>query len=1589
MRNLNFLRKSERKSVGTTLALTVGSPSAHRRYSALKHLTFMLLFLLGSLNVWGADYSHTFAEAASIKSASGTVTLSDVVWNFTNADPTYGSDTQIGSKKNPTSITLSTTFNGTVTQVKVTGYSYNGLHTYAIKIGGSTVQSGSTGSSSTSYTGTSTSNDGSVEIDFTKGSGSRALYLSKIEVTYTTGGVVNVASVALDKSAITLTEEDTQTLTATVLPDNATNKNVTWESDDEDIATVENGLVTAVGAGDATITCKSVADPTKFAECSVHVNPSPYTKSSLIFTAACEGSGTANDGVEWTVESDAAESTFDSNRGVHYGTSSKAVSYIELTSAAFSDKIKKIEVEAAGANTPSITVTVGGATFGETATGITNSNVKYTFEPTPAQSAIEFSGVIVVRLAKESSANGALYVKSVVVTYESDGKEAAGLAYDDSDLSNLVKLGNAFTAPTLTNPHSLTVAYESSNTDVAEVNASTGALNLKAVGIAEITASFAGDDDYKAGSAQYALYVVAHEGTEADPYTVADARVVIDKVGETGIADKYATGIVSKIVTAYNSTYGNITYDISDDGTTEAAQLRAYRGFDKDGEWFTSEDDVMVGDEVVVKGLLEKYNTTYEFDEGNQLVSLNRSKEAAGLAYAETAIEKNIDADEFINPLTNPNGLTVTYSSSDENLAVVDKNTGEVLVGSEEGTVTITASTNGDATHLSGTATYTITINDPSLTKVTFDATIDIATDNAEGVTKSGINIITSHTDGVNDQSTPISYYQTFKNKTLTVTSTVGNIKKIDFITTGGASYSANGFAGVANEKWSGDASEIVLTASGNQVRMSKIIVSYIPDTRAEAGLEYAETAVAKTVGDDAFVNTLTNPNSVAVTYESSDTDVAEVANDGTITINAQGTTTITASFEGNATYKPASVSYELTVNEPGLDNVTFDATIDYTADASTLTLSKGGFTLTFTNGALNNKENYRLYKDQTMTLSSNDYLIKKIEFTCTTDNPISGFADATGLDKANNRWMGEANKVELTASNKQVRIEQMIVYYVEDTRAASGLAWNTDEVEITLGDDFTAASLVNPNNIDAAEILIESDNTDLAIVENGVVSLVPDATGTATITATFAGNATYKPAEFSYTITVNDPTPVISVDKLNVNFGTVAKDALVADKTITITLQNVAAATATLGGTNPAAFSIDDTEIANGDVITISVVSTATLGSYSATITITDNATQAEQKVVNLSLTVEEMETSVLTTSKWVAATAADLVDGVEVLIVGVHPTTSKVYAAGEQGGNNRAAVEASVDGEGVLTPGDNTMSFILEAQEGGKFALRTSNGKYLCAASSGNNYLRTQDVLDDNGKWMLTTTSAVANGSYTRNTMFFNSSSSLFACYASSTTTQQPIAFYVPKAIEPEWEDIRPGATSGKYYTVCLSKKVVNFRGGNFWSMSKRGDGIAYLEEATGTLPAGTPYIFEVTGAKLEVVYEGDATDVAGINGALHGTFDEMDQAALSAKAGELSSDIYLLSSNQLCNVTGAGASSNHLAAGRAYIVYNELANSAPAPGRRVRAIPMGQQTATGIENGELINGENGVQKVLINGQLFILRGEKMYNANGQIVK
>lgn len=83
-----------------------------------------------------------------------------------------------------------------------------------------------------------------------------------------TAKTIAVESVTLDKTAATVEEGETVQLTATVKPDEATDKTVTWSTSDETIATVKDGLVTAVKEGKATITAKA---GTKTAECTITV----------------------------------------------------------------------------------------------------------------------------------------------------------------------------------------------------------------------------------------------------------------------------------------------------------------------------------------------------------------------------------------------------------------------------------------------------------------------------------------------------------------------------------------------------------------------------------------------------------------------------------------------------------------------------------------------------------------------------------------------------------------------------------------------------------------------------------------------------------------------------------------------------------------------------------------------------------------------------------------------------------------------------------------------------------------------------------------------------------------------------------------------------------------------------------------------------------------------------------------------------------------------------------------------------------------------------------------------------------------------
>ncbi|MBQ4283290.1 MAG: InlB B-repeat-containing protein [Lachnospira sp.] len=124
--------------------------------------------------------------------------------------------------------------------------------------------------------------DGTIEclrIDPFNGSGK--VVINSITLTDT----IKVDSVVLDKSDALLVVGDVLTLTAEVAPSNATNKNVTWSSTNENVATVANGTVTAIGEGTATITV-TTEDGSKTASCTITVNKKeePVVNAKAVFT---------------------------------------------------------------------------------------------------------------------------------------------------------------------------------------------------------------------------------------------------------------------------------------------------------------------------------------------------------------------------------------------------------------------------------------------------------------------------------------------------------------------------------------------------------------------------------------------------------------------------------------------------------------------------------------------------------------------------------------------------------------------------------------------------------------------------------------------------------------------------------------------------------------------------------------------------------------------------------------------------------------------------------------------------------------------------------------------------------------------------------------------------------------------------------------------------------------------------------------------------------------------------------------------------------------------------------------------------------
>ena len=324
--------------------------------------------------------------------------------------------------------------------------------------------------------------------------------------------VVAVESVTLDKSSLELNEGETVTLTATVKPDNASDKTVTWSSSKTSVATVDaNGKVTAVAEGTATITAKA---GNKSATCSVTVTKNVVAvesvtldKSSLeltegetaTLTATVKPDNATNKTVTWS-SSNASIATVDQNgkvTAVAEGTATITAKAGEKT-ATCTVAVKKnvVAVESITLDKSSLELTEG-----ETATLVatvkpdnaTNKTVTWSSSNASVAS-VDANGTVtavaegtatITAKAGDKTATCTVTVKKSVVAVESVTLDIT---------STILNIGETLTLTATVKPDDATdktVTWSSSNSSVATVDAN-GKVTAVAQGTAIVTAK-AGD----------------------------------------------------------------------------------------------------------------------------------------------------------------------------------------------------------------------------------------------------------------------------------------------------------------------------------------------------------------------------------------------------------------------------------------------------------------------------------------------------------------------------------------------------------------------------------------------------------------------------------------------------------------------------------------------------------------------------------------------------------------------------------------------------------------------------------------------------------------------------------------------------------------------------------------------------------------------------------------------------------------------------------------------------------------------------------------------------------------------------------------
>ena len=257
--------------------------------------------------------------------------------------------------------------------------------------------------------------------------------------------------------------------------------------------------------------------------------------------------------------------------------------------------------------------------------------------------------------------------------------------------------------------------------------------------------------------------------------------------------------------------------------------------------------------------------------------------------------------------------------------------------------------------------------------------------------------------------------------------------------------------------------------------------------SKDKATLKFSAESAEAIMGKEFTAPTLTvTPEGLeGITYSSSNTKAATIDENGKVTIVGAEETTITASFAGNETYEAAEASYKLTVSKD-------KATLKFSAETAEATMGKEftAPTLTVTPEGL-----------EGITYSSSNTKAATID--------ENGKVTIVGAEETTIKASFAGNETYEAAEAS---------YKLTVSKDNATFAFSTDKATATMGKEFTAPTLNNPNSL--AVTYTSSKETVATISAEGVVTIVGE--GETVIKAAFKGNETYEAVEASYTLTVS-----------------------------------------------------------------------------------------------------------------------------------------------------------------------------------------------------------------------------------------------------------------------------------------------------------------------------------------------------------------------------------------------------------------------------------------------------------------------------------